>query len=122
MSEEFVKLARKEIQEHLDSLEYILLGCPSDKKIYEKSEQVEKHLHSIKGLAPMIGEDSVGDFAHLSDIILKYIIKNGKLNGSQKVIASAIQKMNDAFSGHVNFDATEFKKLLRDTFPQIPGL
>lgn len=117
-----MRLARKEIQAHLDGLEHIFIDCNNDQNLHEKSVQIEKHLHSIKGLAPMMGQDSVGELARISDIIVKFIITNGRLDGSQKILLGAIQKMNHIFNGSASFDTTEFRNTARDTLPQVSGL
>jgi chemotaxis protein histidine kinase CheA len=72
MSDEFLRVARQEIQSEIDSLEDIFLGCTNDEQLYEKSRDVEKHMHKIKGLAPMMGQEKVGEIARISDIILKH--------------------------------------------------
>ena len=46
MSEEFMRLARKEIQAHLDGLEHIFIDCNNDQNLHEKSVQIEKKLYA----------------------------------------------------------------------------
>ena len=122
MSDEFLSIARQEIQADLDSLERILAVCHSDSQIYERSKDIESHLHKIKGLAPMMNQNKVGEIAQVSDLVLKYMISNGVLDGSCKIILESIQKMNQTFSGHDDSDMKNFINKIRDAFPQVFGL
>lgn len=122
MSDEFLTIARQEIQADLDSLERILAVCHNDSQLYERSKDIESHLHKIKGLAPMMNQDKVGEIAQASDTVLKHVISNGVLNGSCKIILESIQKMNQTFSGHDDLDMKNFINKVRDTFPQAFGL
>ena len=59
MSDEFTQVATKEINEELDGIEGILNSCTNDDDITNNSTDIEKHLHKIKGLAPMMGQEGV---------------------------------------------------------------
>src|SRR5574342_1182460 len=99
MSDNFLRLARKEIQEEIDSLKQILSACHSDLDISTNGKEIEKHLHKIKGLAPMMDQIDVGDIAALTDAITKHVIANGAFDGTYKCISESIQVMNTIFSG-----------------------
>ncbi|NHI03686.1 hypothetical protein DYY67_0756 [Candidatus Nitrosotalea sp. TS] len=81
MSDEFLKVARQEIQLELDELERIVLHCDSDEHIFKNSQNIKAHLHKIKGLAPMMGQEKIGELAKTSDSILGYIVSKGPLPG-----------------------------------------
>ena len=121
MSDEFLRVARQEIQSEIDSLKEIFLDCANDERLYEKSAEIEKHMHKIKGLAPMIGQEKIGEIARISDIILKHITDQGVLKGSQDIISDAVNKMSSIFGGRDNIETGDFKKTVKDAYPQILG-
>ncbi len=121
MSDEFLRIARQEIQTEIDNLKDIFRICANDEQLYEKSIDIEKHMHKIKGLAPMMGQEKVGEIARISDIILKHITSQGTLKGSHDMILSTVQKMSDIFSGQAGVEIDDFKKIVKDTYPQISG-
>ena len=119
MSDEFLKVARKEIKSEIDSLKNIFLSCTNDEQLYKKSTDIEKHMHKIKGLAPMMGQDSIGEIADISDIILKYVTSHNTLKNSHRIIFEAVSKMSDIFDGHSKIEVDSFRKKVQDTFPEI---
>lgn len=122
MSDEFLKIARKEIGSEIENLKSIFLSCTSDEQLYKKSTDIENHMHKIKGLAPMMGQDSIGEMAGICDIILKHVTNHAILNNSHKIIFEAVSKMSDIFEGHSNIDVDGFRKKVQDTFPEILGI
>src|SRR5574337_1472870 len=104
MSEDFLRIAMQEIQTEIDNLKDIFLTCTNDEQLYEKSTEIEKHMHKIKGLAPMMGQEKVGEVARISDIVLKHVSSQGMLNGSHDMILSAVQKMSGIFSGQAGIE------------------
>jgi len=119
MSDEFIKIARQEIQAELNGLEGIITRCNNDEQIFHNSEEIEKHLHKIKGLAPMMGQEFVGEIAKISDTIVKHIIKDGTLIGSFKFLNESIENMKNLFNGQQNFLVQDFVKKAHAIFPQI---
>ena len=122
MSDEFLKIARKEIELEIESLKNIFLSCTSDEQLSKKSTDIGKHMHKIKGLAPMMGQDSIGEIARISDTVLKHVTSHTILNNSHKIIFEAVSRMNDIFKGHSNMDVDSFRKKVQDTFPEILGI
>jgi chemotaxis protein histidine kinase CheA len=119
MSDNFHKIARQEIQEELDSLKRILLQCNNDNDIFNNGNKIEKHLHKIKGLAPMMGQNNVGEIAKLNDIILRHIIENGMLSGTHQIINESIHMMQEIFNDTNKKNIGEFKIKIRNTFSHI---
>jgi chemotaxis protein histidine kinase CheA len=119
MSDNFHKIARQEIQEELDGLKKILLQCNDDIDISTNGNKIEKHLHKIKGLAPMMGQNNVGEIAKLNDIILKHIIENGMLSGVYQIINESIHIMQEIFNGTNKTNIDEFKTKICNTFSNI---
>ncbi len=119
MSDEFLNIAREEIQSEIDSLKELFITCVNDEQFYNKSRDVQRHMHKIKGLAPMMGQDNVGEIARISDIIVKHITNYGVLKGSYDIILEAIQKMNNLFNGDADTKIDDFRKHAIDAYPNI---
>lgn len=119
MSNEFLRIAKQEIQTELDKLQEISIYCNNDEQIFQNSKDIEGHLHKIKGLAPMIGQDIVGEIAKIADVVMKHIIENGSLIGSCKFTLATIENMKNLFNKQQNFDIDDFRKTVRQMFPQI---
>ena len=60
ISDKFIKIATLEINEDLSDISKILDSCQDDEDISKNSIIIEKHMHSIKGLAPMMGKENIG--------------------------------------------------------------
>jgi len=119
LSDNFLRIARKEIQEELEGIHKILSSCSNDNDISNNGDSIEKHLHKIKGLAPMMGQNDVGEIAKMVDTILKHIITNGVLAGTYQILVEANQIMKEIFDGNSTVNVTEFKNKLRQTFPDL---
>ena len=119
MSDNFLKIARKEIQEELDSIQQILIQCNNDADIFSNAVNIEKHLHKIKGLAPMMGQEVVGQIAKTLDAVLKYIIEKGVLKNSYKILAYANQAMKEIFDGIHTKNVEETKKTFQEFFDDV---
>jgi len=79
VSEKFFEVANKEVREDISSIQKILESCKNDEDVASNGNSIEKHLHKIKGLAPMMNQQDVGDIAQSADTIFKHIIANGLL-------------------------------------------
>ena len=119
MSEEFLRLARHEIQSEIDSLNEIFLTCTNDEQLYEKSTEIEKHMHKIKGLAPMMEQEKMGEIAKISDLVLKHVSDHGTLNGSHKITSDAVKIMSGLFTGQANIQIDDFRKQVRESCSEI---
>ena len=74
MSDDFLKLAAQEINQDISALSAIMNSCKTDNDVIQKASNIEKHVHKIKGLAPMMGKEDLGSLASKIDFILKKII------------------------------------------------
>lgn len=119
MSDNFHKIARQEIQEELDNLKQILLQCNNDNDIFNNGDKIERHLHKIKGLAPMMDQNNVGEIAKLNDIILRHVIENGVLSGTYQIISESLQMMQEIFNDTNKKGIDEFKIKIHGTFSHI---
>ena len=119
MSDEFLKAARQEIRADLDGLEEVLSSCRNDEHIFKNSKRIEQHLHKIKGLAPMMGQDKMGEIAKASDIILRHIMDNGILDGSYTIIVEAANRMIRLLNNQNGDDIDNFIDRMQNSFPDI---
>ncbi len=81
MSDEFIKVATQEIKDEIASIKKILEICKDDSDVSENSKSIEKHIHKIKGLAPMMGKNVIGEVAALNDKLLNHIIEGQHISG-----------------------------------------
>jgi len=81
LSDEFTEQAIKEIHEELEHNSQILKSCQNDDDVSNKCPEIEKHLHKIKGLAPMMGQKKIGELASLNDELIKKILEGEKIKG-----------------------------------------
>jgi len=107
LSDEFTEQATKEINEELDHNSKILKSCQNDEDISNKCPEIEKHLHKIKGLAPMMGQKKIGELASLNDELIKKILEGEKIEGIFETIKQSNKLMKD---------------LMRDSTVEIVGL
>ena len=94
MSDEFTKVATNEINEELKENSRILKLCNTDQDIIKNGSDLRKHLHKIKGLAPMAGYPSLGELASLNDSLIKKILSGEKIKGIFETVNQSNQIMN----------------------------
>jgi len=112
LSDEFIEVATQEINEDLANIAVILDSCKNDNDISKNSSKIEKHMHNLKGLAPMMGKASIGNVAKHLDSILKKIISGKKVDGIFEPICVSIEKMQlDMKSPH---EMTEIQKQISE--------
>jgi chemotaxis protein histidine kinase CheA len=95
LSNEFTEQATKEINEEIEHNSQIIKSCKNDEDITNKCSEIEKHLHKIKGLAPMMGQKQIGELAWLNDKLIKKIIEGKKIQGIFETINQSNKLMKD---------------------------
>jgi len=96
MSDEFLRVATQEINEELVEILNILNSCSGDSDMEKNSVKIEQHMHKIKGLAPMMGKEDVGNLAKSLDIILKKIVSGKKIDGFFVCLENSVKQMSKA--------------------------
>ncbi|MFQ5440115.1 MAG: hypothetical protein ACE5DL_01490 [Nitrosopumilaceae archaeon] len=104
LSDEFKKVATQEINEDLSQITIILDSCKNDEDVSKNSTKIEKHMHNIKGLAPMMGKEAIGTLAKNLDSILKKIMSGYKVNGIFEPLCTAVKQMKKSMSGTHNME------------------
>ena len=117
MSDEFIKVATREINEELSGILAILDTCQNDADVSKNSEKIEQHMHKIKGLAPMMGKEGIGNLAKTLDLILKKIVSGQKVDGFIEPLSTSIKQMKQAMDGP--HDLGEVHKQVSDIASKI---
>lgn len=81
MSDEFLNVATKEINEDLAELKKILAICENDANVISNADKLQKHTHKIKGLAPMMGKAHLGEISGSLDSLLKTSLDGSDIEG-----------------------------------------
>ena len=117
MSDEFLKVAKKEINDELKGIEKILNSCKNDADVFKNSEQIERHMHKIKGLAPMMGKENVGALAKSLDAVLKKLAAGQKIDGFFEHLSTSISEMKTAMEK--THDLSQAQKEISDISSKI---
>lgn len=99
MSDEFIKVATKEINDEIASINKILKSCNTDSDISKNSQAIEGHIHKIKGLAPMMGKPGIGIIAALNNSLLDHLVEGKNIEGIFLTLRESIVFMNDSMNG-----------------------
>lgn len=118
MSDEFTQVATKEINEELDGIKGILNSCTNDDDITNNSTDIEKHLHKIKGLAPMMGQKGVGEIAALNDTLMKKIIGGQIVEDIFEISNESIHLMKNLMNGSTT-NIAELKTKLKTRYSEF---
>ncbi len=117
MSDEFITIATKEINDEITGLENILNICASNDDVYQNADKFQKHTHKIKGLAPMMGKEELGGLSSQLDIMLKKMIEGKKIEGIFDILTESLHYMKSSMN-EPNCDLSQvndkIKKLLSD--------
>ena len=118
MSDEFIKVATQEIKEEIASIKKILQDCNNDSSIFDKSNSIEKHIHKIKGLAPMMGKEKIGEISSLIDVLLNHILEGKQLEGIRSVLSESIFFMEKSIENN-NIDCSELKQKIETNYSKF---
>ena len=108
MSDEFIEVATKEINEDISELDKIFSTCQNDANILSNADKFQKCTHKIKGLAPMMGKEELGSFSAILDSILKKMIDGITINGIFNDMSDFISSMKQYMS-EPDYNLTEIK-------------
>ena len=99
MSEEFLRVARQEVSEDIAGIGNLLQSCKTDSDVTKNASEIEKHVHKIKGLAPMMGQEQIGNIATLLDKILKTMLSGNTVPQIHQTMVQSHKFMNDTMNG-----------------------
>lgn len=107
MSEEFLRVARKEVSDDITEIGNLLKNCQNDDDLFKNATDIEKRIHKLKGLAPMMGQEQIGQIAALVDKLLKAVIAGKPVSG----IYDTIKDSYDFMQNSMNDMSTDFASL-----------
>jgi chemotaxis protein histidine kinase CheA len=102
MSEEFLRVARQEVGQDIAEIGNLLAYCKTDYDITKSASEIEKHIHKIKGLAPMMGQEQIGHIATLLDKILKIMLAGNTVPKIHQTITRSHQFMQNALNDNTD--------------------
>lgn len=94
-----------EVSQDITEIGNLLTHCSNDDDITKHASDIEKHVHKIKGLAPMMGQDQIGNIAALLDKLLKDVLSGKTIPGIYHTITLSHGFMKNAINGNLeNYD------------------
>ena len=111
VSDEFIAVATKEVTDDIDSIENILKSCTNDVDIFQNASKFQKHTHKIKGLAPMMGKESLGNLSSSLDNIFKKIIDGENINGVFNLMLELIFPMKQSMN-EPDYDFSQINEMI----------
>ena len=118
MSDEFIKVATQEIKDAIASIKKILESCKYDADISKNSKSIEKHIHKIKGLAPMMGKDGIGEIAALNDALLQHILDGKNLEDIYSTLCESNIFMDNSMTDS-ELNAKEIKQKIETKYSNL---
>jgi len=116
MSDEFITIATKEINDEITGLENILNICTNNDDVYQNAIKFQKHTHKIKGLAPMMGKEELGGLSSLLDDMLKKTIEGKKFGEIFDILAESFHSMKNSMN-EPNFDLSRINNKIKQLLP-----
>lgn len=98
-------MAKAEVSEDITGIGNLINQCATDADITKHASDIEKHIHKIKGLAPMMGQEQIGNIAALLDKILKSILSGKTSTGIYTTLTQSHEFMRNTINGVItNYD------------------
>jgi chemotaxis protein histidine kinase CheA len=113
MSDEFLKIATAEINDEILEIQNILNSCHNALDVSANAAKIQKSTHKIKGLAPMMGKDDLGNLSSLLDSVLKKIIDGAIVDDLFDSMKDSVNEMkNSMIYSDYNLDVIK-QRILR---------
>ncbi len=105
-----MQVAKKEVSGDISEIGILLKNCHNDDDVLKNAPGIEKHIHKIKGLAPMMGQEQIGQLAALTDKLLKVVLAGRPVPGIYETISNSHFFMHNAINGmSVDFESLKNK-------------
>jgi chemotaxis protein histidine kinase CheA len=111
MTDEFLEVATKEINEEILGLKRFLALCKTDRDVIAISSKFQKHTHKIKGLAPMMDKKPLGDVSHSLDSLLKKLADDGDSRGIFDLLSETLPFMTSLLI-EPDYDSEKVKEII----------
>ncbi len=118
MSDEFISLATKEINEEISEIEKILNSCKTNDDVKNNSSQLKKHTHKIKGLAPMMGKNELGELSSQLDTMLLKISQTNKNQEIFDTLIESVAQMKNSMH-EPNYDLTPITNKIKQLLSNL---
>ena len=115
MSEEFTKIATQEILEDITEIDKLLTLCKNDADVIHMVNDFQTHFHNIKGLAPMMEKEHVGEGASIFDSLMKQIQDGQTISGIYDGLSESLPQMRKAM-GETNDNLEDLQTKLSAKF------
>ncbi len=112
MSDEFITVATEEINDDISNLENILHFCTNNDDVYQNANELQKHTHKIKGLAPMMGKEELGILSSLLDVLLREMIEGKKNEGIFNILSESLFYMKNSMN-ETNYDLSQINNKIK---------
>ena len=112
MSEEFIEVATKEVNGDIEEIKNILKLCSTDEDIFQNSAKFQKHTHKIKGLAPMMGKENLGNFSSSLDDVFKKMIEGNHYETIFDIISKSVVQMEQSMN-EPDFDFSQINDQIK---------
>jgi len=112
VSDEFITVATEEINDDISNLENILHFCRNNDDVYQNANELQKHTHKIKGLAPMMGKEELGILSSMLDGLLKEMIEGKKNEGIFNILSESLIYMKNSMN-ETNYDLSQINNKIK---------
>jgi chemotaxis protein histidine kinase CheA len=109
MSNEFLKIATAEINDEISEIQNILNSCHDNLDISANAAKIQKSTHKIKGLAPMMGKEELGNLSSLLDSVLKKIMDGIIIDEIFESLIDAVDEMKNSMTNS-DYNLDEIKQ------------
>ena len=109
MSDEFLKIATTEINDEISEIQNILNSCHNSLDVCANAEKIQKSTHKIKGLAPMMGKEELGNISSLLDSVLKKILNGAVSDEIFALLIDVVSEMKNSMT-YPNYDLDEIQQ------------
>jgi chemotaxis protein histidine kinase CheA len=110
LSEEFLRVAKQEVSDDISAIGNLLNECSDDYSIHKQASEIEKHIHKIKGLAPMMNQERIGRIAEMLDKLFKAVMSGKTVPG----LYSTAKKSYEFMHSEINGVRTDFENIESD--------
>lgn len=93
----------------------LLKNCSGDNDVFKNATEIAKPVHKIKGLAPMMGHDQIGQIATLIDRLLKAMIAGKSIPGIYLTMKKSQEFMQSVMDG-ANVDSSPLKSEIEKNY------
>jgi HPt (histidine-containing phosphotransfer) domain-containing protein len=92
-------VAKQEVTLDVTEIGNLLKNCRNDNDIFKNATEIEQRIHKLKGLAPMMGYEQIGEISVLVDKLLKITISGKVIPGIYDTVTNSHNMMQNLLNG-----------------------